>query len=162
MRSPMTNTFTLPLVLVGLWAGSAMAQPEPPDGRPPHPPHPDEVLVDQAEELGIDEETLAEIKGIVGDARPTLDELHAAVRDERRQFHELLEQDEPDREAVFRQIESIAEAEVALHKLEIEVLLDIRALLTPEQREALGAHAPPPDGPPPPPHGGPGHAPPHR
>jgi Spy/CpxP family protein refolding chaperone len=126
--------------VLALLAGPVSAQPKgpPPQGGPPHGPPPlDRVLEDHAEELGIDEETLDAISELVEATRPELDKKHEEIRDLRRGFHELLGVDEPDRDLVLQQIEIIGEAEIALHKLEIEMLMDIRSMLTAEQRAAL-------------------------
>jgi hypothetical protein len=65
----------------------------------------------------------------------------------------LLREDEPDREAVLAQVEVLGAAETAKLRHSLEVLLDIHALLTPEQLRALEAMKPP--GPPGGPMGGP-------
>jgi Spy/CpxP family protein refolding chaperone len=90
-----------------------------------------------AEELGIDEQTLAEIKQIVDASREqgkAIYEEHRAARDAMRQ---LLEQDAPDVDAVMRQAEVIGEVDVRKHKHRIATMLEIRAKLTPEQRTQL-------------------------
>lgn len=148
------------LVLV---ASQALARPPGPPhhgGPAPGPPPLDRILEHHAEELGIDEATLDAIAELVETIRPELIKKHDEIRDLRRGFHELLEADEPDRELVLQQIEIIGEAEIELHKLEIEMLLDIRSMLTPEQRAALEAFVKERGGPGgerhrgPPPHGG--------
>ncbi len=155
-------TLTL-LGVLALLAAPALAQPAdgrphpPPRGAPDGPPPLDRLLERHADELGIGEETLDAIAEVVEATRPELDKNHDAIRDLRRGFHELLAADEPDRELVMQQIELIHEEEMALHKLEIELLLDIRSMLSPEQRAALeafvkergGPEGGPPPGPPP-------------
>ena len=127
--------------VLALLAGPALAKPPGPPphhgGKPPGPPPLDRVLEDHAEELGIDEETLDAIAEVVEATRPEMDKKHEEIRDLRRGFHELLGVDEPDRDLVFQQIEIIGEAEIELHKLEIEMLMDIRSMLSAEQRAAL-------------------------
>jgi len=160
------------LAVLALVGQPALARPpgHGPGGGKHGPPPLDRVLEKHAEELGIDDETLDAIAELVEATRPELDKKHDEIRDLRKGFHELLGADEPDRELVLQQIETIGEAEIELHKLEIEMLLDIRSMLTPEQRAALEEFVKERGGPKdhhrgPPPHGGPpggGHGPPPR
>ena len=133
----------LGLLAAGLVAAAApgWAEPpgwRPPKGPPPHgPPPPERFLEEHAERLGLDEETRAAIRGIAESsraradaARDELDEEHAAMR-------ELLEAEEPDVEAVMAQAERIGERETELRKIRLGAMLDIRRLLTPEQRAEM-------------------------
>jgi Spy/CpxP family protein refolding chaperone len=90
-----------------------------------------------ADELGLDDATLAEVEAIVEQSREegrTIREEHRAARDA---MHEMLEQDEPDVAAVMRQTEVIGEIDVRKHKHRLATMLAIRAKLTPEQRAKL-------------------------
>lgn len=90
-----------------------------------------------AEELGLDDATLAEIEAIVEASREegrAIREEHRAARDV---MHEMLEQDEPDVARVMRQTEVIGEIDVRKHKHRLATMLAIRAKLTPEQRQKL-------------------------
>ena len=90
-----------------------------------------------AEELGIDEATLAGINQIVDSSREqgkAIYEEHRAARDAMRQ---LLDQDDPNFDAVMKQAEVIGEIDVRKHKHRIATMLEIRAKLTPEQRSRL-------------------------
>ena len=57
-----------------------------------------------------------------------------AARDE---LHALLREDAPDPDAVMSQAEKVGAAETALHKQRLRTLLEVRTLLTPEQRAKL-------------------------
>jgi Spy/CpxP family protein refolding chaperone len=92
-----------------------------------------------AEELGLDEATLTEIRAILDTSREQADAIYAEHRAAREAMHALLDQDEPDREAVMKQAEALGEIEVRKHKHRIETMLSIRAKLTPEQRAELRA-----------------------
>ncbi len=63
------------------------------------------------------------------------------LRSKLRELHDgmkaMLSQDSPDEIAVMDQIETIGTVEVEMHKHRVGTMLKIRALLTPEQREAL-------------------------
>jgi Spy/CpxP family protein refolding chaperone len=122
-------------LVASLAAGGAWA-------RPPHGPGgrhgpPERMIEEHAEELGLDEETREAIRGLVDDSRDQAEELHAELHDLRRGMHDLLSEDEPDREAVMARIDAMGAVETQLHKHRVGTMLAIRAKLTPEQRQAL-------------------------
>jgi Spy/CpxP family protein refolding chaperone len=90
-----------------------------------------------AEELGLDEAKLAEIRAILDASRAQADGIHDEHRAARKAMHDLLDQDEPDRAAVMKQAEVLGEIEVRKHKHRLETMLKIREMLTPEQRAQL-------------------------
>jgi Spy/CpxP family protein refolding chaperone len=92
-----------------------------------------------AEELGIDDATLAEIDRIVDASREEAEAIYQEHRAARDRMHELLEQDDPDVDAVMKQAEVIGEIDVRKHKHRIATMLEIRSKLTPEQRTELRA-----------------------
>lgn len=106
---------------------------------PPHrpPPHPDDLLRDHADELGIDDDALEAITAIADSVRAQRDVLVLQMRAAHEELFALLSASEPDRDAVMEQLEVIGQAETALRQLEIGGLLDMRAYLTPEQWAAL-------------------------
>ena len=98
---------------------------------------PGAFIEENAEALGLDDETLSAIRSIVEKSKPTGDQLHARLRELHRGMKALLEQDSPDESAVMRQVDSIGAAETEMHRHRLGTLLAIRALLTPEQREEM-------------------------
>jgi Spy/CpxP family protein refolding chaperone len=106
-------------------------------GRKHERPPLDALLERHAERLGLEPATLAQIRGVADAARPEherlSDELHAL----RLEMRALLGEDAPDPEAVMRQADRIGAAETALDKHRLATLLEIRALLTPDQRGEL-------------------------
>jgi Spy/CpxP family protein refolding chaperone len=106
-------------------------------GRKHERPPLDALLERHAERLGLEPATLAQIRGVADAARPEherlSDELHAL----RLEMRALLGEDAPDPEAVMRQADRIGAAETALDKHRLATLLEIRALLTPDQRREL-------------------------
>jgi Spy/CpxP family protein refolding chaperone len=131
---------------------------------PPGPPPIEELLERHADELGLDAAMQAKIRGIAAQARqqaqPALDELRSLHEG----MHQLLVSDSPDSQQVMGQADRIGAAETQLRKQRLATMLEIRALLTPEQRQKLvqifedkRAHAggrnwgPPGGGPPEPP-----------
>jgi hypothetical protein len=77
------------------------------------------------------------IETIVDESREQGRGLSEEIRDLHREMRDLLSQDTPDEAAVMEQAEAIGRAEVALHKHRLGALLEIRGLLTEEQRAEL-------------------------
>ena len=90
-----------------------------------------------AEELGLDDATLAEVKQIVEASREQREAIHAEHRAARDAMHELLDQDAPDVGAVMEQAEVMGEIDVRRRKHRLATMLEIRTKLTPEQRAQL-------------------------
>ena len=146
----------LPALMLGLLLGlpfgtAAIAQPHPP---PPHHGGPHEIIRDNAAALGISAETLDAILDLARDARAGREIVLAEVQRARAELELLLRETTPDIEVVYEAIRVLGDAEVALRQYDISVLIDMRAMLTAEQREALADFFPsgPPGvrGPPPP------------
>jgi Spy/CpxP family protein refolding chaperone len=129
------------------FAAAAVAQPpdrEPGDGplgmrrHGRHGPPPiEKVLERHADELGLDAATRAAIRAIAAKAR----EDEAPLDEERRALHEemrqLLDGESPKLEDVMQAADRIGAAETELKKRRLRTMLEVRALLTPEQREKL-------------------------
>jgi len=135
------------LLAMSGFAAVALAQPpdrEPGDGPPgmrrhgPHGPPPiEKVLERHADELGLDADTSATIRAIAAKARQDdapLDEQLRALHEELRQ---LLDGESPKLEDVMEAADRIGAAETELRKRRLRTILEVRALLTPEQREKL-------------------------
>ena len=138
---------------------------------PQGPPPIEGLLERHAEELGLDAATQAKIREISDQSRqqsqPAIDELRSLHEG----MHQLLLSDSPDTQQVLSQADRIGAAETQLRKQRLTSMLEIRALLTPEQRQKLvqifedkrarwrgrngglpwgGPPEPPPESPPPP------------
>ena len=111
------------------------AQPVPERG--PHDDPPGHFIAEHAEELGLGEETRAEIRGIVGRSHEQSRELRRTHHQAAQVLHQLLELDEPDRSSVMNQADVVGQLESQRRKLRLGAMLDIRSLLTPEQRRQL-------------------------
>ncbi len=110
--------------------------------RPPfesaEPHHdPGAFIEENAEALNLDDETLSAIRNIVEESREAGDQLHAELRELHHGMRELLSQSSPDESAVMQRVETIGAVETKMHKHRLGTMLEIRALLTPEQREEL-------------------------
>jgi Spy/CpxP family protein refolding chaperone len=90
-----------------------------------------------AEELGIDDATLREIRGITDASREQAEAIHEELREAHEAMRELLDRDAPDEGAVMRQAELMGEIDLRRHKQHLATMLRIRAKLTPEQRRQL-------------------------
>jgi Spy/CpxP family protein refolding chaperone len=127
-------TCTLLALAVTLAAGGASA-------RPPHDHHHglDEqgFIQENAERLGLGEETRAAIEAIVDDSHARAAALHDEHREARHALKELLSQDAPDAATVMGKAEELGRIETELSKHRLDTMLRIRALLTPEQRSQL-------------------------
>ena len=102
-------------------------------GRPPL----DALLEQHAERLALDAETLAKIRAVADASRPEHERLADALHALRQEMRQQLGEDDPDRDAVMELADRIGAAETALDKQRLATLLEIRALLTPAQRQEL-------------------------
>jgi len=128
------------------FAFAALAQPPgpepPPDGGPPGmgrrgPPPIGDVMERHADELGLDAATRASIQAIAARSREVeqpLDEQLRALHDEMRS---LLQADSPKLDDVMQWADRIGAVETELKKQRLRTLLEVRALLSPEQRQKL-------------------------
>jgi Spy/CpxP family protein refolding chaperone len=120
---------------LALLPGAALAE-RSGGGRGPKPSF-DHLLERHAERLGLDDATQARIRAIADARREEGERLAERVRALHGEMRALLDQDAPDTDAVMRQAEAIGAAETEMHKQRLATLLEIRALLTPEQRREL-------------------------
>jgi Spy/CpxP family protein refolding chaperone len=105
---------------------------------PGHEPPPLDALLERnAERLGLDADTLAKVRAIVAASRPEHDRLADEVHTLRLEMRTLLSGDAPNRDAAMQLADRIGAAETALDKHRLATLLQIRTLLTPEQRREL-------------------------
>lgn len=134
------------LAISGFAVAAVAQQPgrEPGDGPPgmrrhgPHGPPPIENLLERhADELGLDADTRTTIRAIAAksrqDAEPVAEQLRALHEEMRR----LLDGESPKLDDVMQWADRIGAAETELKKLRLRTMLEIRALLTPEQRQKL-------------------------
>jgi Spy/CpxP family protein refolding chaperone len=98
---------------------------------------PDRFIAEYAERLGLDKETLGTIRTIVDASRAQGETLRADLRQAYAQMRALLSQEGPNEAAVMQQADAIGALELAARKQRLQVMLRIRALLTPAQRQEL-------------------------
>ena len=106
-------------------------------GRHRKKPPLDAILERHAERLGLDAEMLAKIRAAAGESRPEHERLAEELHALRLEMRTLLSEDTPDPDAVMHLADRVGAAETALDKHRLATLLQIRALLTPDQRREL-------------------------
>lgn len=122
-------------VAAGVFAmGFAAVATARPAGPPPHhPPGPNPLVF----ELDLDAETEATIHELFESDREARASHHQELRDARHTLGELLDAEELDEAEVFAQVDQIGALSLEARKQGLRVRLDVRALLTPEQRREL-------------------------
>lgn len=90
-----------------------------------------------AEQLGLDADTQSRLQEIVSQSRDRKEELRARLHDARRETGRLLQASTLDEAAVMAQADEVNAIKAEIEKNRLQAILDIRKLLTPEQRQAL-------------------------
>ena len=98
---------------------------------------PERFIAEHAEQLDLPQETLTAIRTIVEAARGSQETRRVALRRAYAQMRALLSQEVPNEATVMQQVETINALELAARKQRLQVMLRIRALLTPAQRQEL-------------------------
>ena len=87
--------------------------------------------------LGVSEAVKKQVQDLVYETRKGSIQLKAAAASERLELQKLLRAEQPDRNAVFGQLEKVSKAKLAIRKQQIGLMLSVSALLTPQQRGQL-------------------------
>jgi Spy/CpxP family protein refolding chaperone len=95
------------------------------------------LLERSAEQLGLDEATLGRIKDRVYEAEKTGIDLKARLELEKLELRRALDDDNHAKADVMKRIEEVGRLETELRKHQIGLMIDVRAMLTPDQRDAL-------------------------
>lgn len=88
--------------------------------------------------LVITEEQRKKIEELSFNVRKTAIQQQAALQVQRLELERLMQADTPDRAAIDKKIPEIAQAETTMMRARINALMDLRALLTKEQRDKIG------------------------
>ena len=131
------SLITAVLVLIPFIAVSGTALAQRGFGPPGKGDRMGEFLERHAEELDLDEETTEAIQQVLEVGRERARGLDDALHEARLVMRDLLGQDVPDEATVMRQAEVIGELETERSKHRLSTLIEIRSLLTPEQRDML-------------------------
>ena len=100
-------------------------------------PHPGHFIEKQAERLGLDDQTRQRIRQIADESHTRGQTIQESLRQTHTEMRQLLEQDMPDEAAVLQQAEKIGKLRTDKQKNRLTAMLQIRALLTPAQRQTL-------------------------
>ena len=95
------------------------------------------LIARNAERLGLEGEALAAVQAVVAASGQRHEALLAELDAARNAMRALLSKPVPDAAAVMAQADSIGAIETRLHKNRLQAIMEIRALLTPAQREEL-------------------------
>jgi protein CpxP len=105
-------------------------------GGPGGPP-PGRFIERQAERLGLDEETRSSIRTIADTSHAKGKEIRKSLRLAHREMRQLLQQDIPNEASVLQQAAKIGTLQGEEQQNRLQAMLQIRALLTPEQRQEI-------------------------
>lgn len=106
-------------------------------GGPSAMPYPGGMIERHAKRLGVDDATVAKMREKVEVTRKENEKLRKKVEAEQRSLQTLLEQDLPEEKAVMAQVDKIGTMMIAQRKNQLRTVLEIRGMLTPEQRAEL-------------------------
>jgi Spy/CpxP family protein refolding chaperone len=95
------------------------------------------LIARNAERLGLEGEALAAVQAVVTASGQRHEALVAELDAARQAMRALLSKPVPDSAAVMAQADAIGAIETRLHKNRLQAIMEIRALLTPAQREEL-------------------------
>jgi Spy/CpxP family protein refolding chaperone len=87
--------------------------------------------------LGLTEEQRKKIEDIAFNAEKSAIPQRAALQVQRLELRRLMRADNPDRPAIEKKIQEIAQAQTALSRTRINTMLDVRGVLTKEQRDKI-------------------------
>lgn len=88
-------------------------------------------------DLGLEKSQLDSAYQLIDQSRKDRRALDSEVRAAHERMRELLEQDAPDADAVAAQADTIGALMTQMRKIELRTTIEVRALLTPEQRSQL-------------------------
>lgn len=130
------------------WRGSpdhpGPREPRRPRGRSGQPgrsgpggPPPGRFIEKQAKRLGLDDKTRSSIRAIADTSHAKGKEIRKSLRQAHREMRNLLQQDAPNETNVLQQAEKIGMLQIEEQQNRLGAMLQIRALLTLEQRQEI-------------------------
>ena len=138
MRAKMT--LLCAVLLAGI--ASALAQQPPQPGQPPHDPigaalFPPELIMQNQQAIGLNEEQKTAIRGEILKAQPRFTELQWQLQDAMETLASLLQQTPVDEQKVMAQLDKVLPLEREMKRAQLTLMIRIKNKLTPEQQEKL-------------------------
>ncbi len=128
----------LGFALLLTWSVASLAIAFPGDGHPPgFEPRPEEMISRHARELGIDAATIEEIRALGEQHRAEREVIAKELRQQKRALRTLLESERPSEPEAIALARKIGTLETDLSVARLSAMMQIHALLTPEQNAAL-------------------------
>ncbi|MBN2494019.1 MAG: periplasmic heavy metal sensor [Deltaproteobacteria bacterium] len=121
---------------MGLLALPAAAQPGP-EGAPGLRGPGKAMMKKVMREVGLSEQQIGKIQALQYEADRARIDIRHELQKARLELQRLMEQDKPNKKEIFTQIERIGAIELQLKKNRLGLMLDIRALVSPEQWDKL-------------------------
>lgn len=94
-----------------------------------------ETIMSHAGELGFSPEQEARLKAYQEEMKPKIAALEATVRDEQAKLEQAIKVPEATAEQTAPQLDKLLAAESAVKHAQLKILLELRDMLTPQQRE---------------------------
>lgn len=132
--------FALVLAALLVAGGTALARKGPGHRGGPDGPRAEfnlRMLERAAGQLGLDDATLSRIKDRVYESEKTGIDLKAKLELAKLELRRALGADEPVKADVMKRVAEVGDLETRLRQHQIGLMLDVRAMLTPEQRKQL-------------------------
>src|SRR5262245_31357339 len=132
LRIRKLQTVSLSLFVALALATSAFARPG-----GDHGPGKGFFLQRQLEKLELPAETRTQVDAVFAESRTRQEALHQQIRAAHESMRSLLDQESVDETAVLAQADTIGSLMTEARKDDLKTLIQVRSLLTPEQRAAL-------------------------
>lgn len=95
------------------------------------------MIEKNAEQLGIEQATLDQIRQVLEANKPEAESLRADAKAAGKALREAMKSENPNKDQVLALSAEAGAARQALKQFNLSVMLDIKALLTPEQQAAM-------------------------
>ena len=89
------------------------------------------------DKLGLSDDIVSQIKALAYANRKARIQIDGRLKEATLDLEVLMDQVKPDRAAIMKQLDTIANVQLERRKMSIGLLLDVAALLTPEQHRAF-------------------------
>jgi Spy/CpxP family protein refolding chaperone len=130
-RTLSAAALALPLVLGTVLASAGSA-------KPGHGPgHPGRFLERKLDQLELAPETRAQVQSVLDAAKPAREASREQIHEAHRALRALLEQDPVDEAAVMAQADAVGALMTESRKQELRTMIQVRALLSPDDRAEL-------------------------